>query len=162
MRFAVVALVAVPLAMASCHATYRPFDVADACNCGQNEYCRITSASVSSAAATRHECQPIPDHCTDPPTCACLGRREDACREELGRFWVFEPRPVAGCGECADEEYCSSATGHDATPVLCALLPAQCDGEPTCACIARAHHALAATSCTDRGGRVELGSVSSR
>ena len=153
---------AVPLAIASCHASYHPFEVADACDCGRNEYCRIAPASGPPGAPTRHECVAIPASCSDPPTCACLGRPEDACREELGRFWVFERRPVASCGECAEEEYCSDGAATDPARHRCALLPAQCDGEPTCACVARAHRALAAASCSDRGGRVEIGQVSSR
>jgi hypothetical protein len=159
----VVPAVALALAVASCHASYRPFDVADSCACGRNQYCRIAAAPGASSGVPRHECLSIPDRCSDPPTCACLGHPEDGCREELGRFWVFERRPVAGCGECADEEYCSSEVGSDSTARhRCALLPPQCEEGPTCGCLARVRHATAGASCTDHGGRVEIGLVSSR
>ncbi len=146
------------LVITSCHASYRPFEIADRCDCGRDQYCRIASAGTS------RECLPIPPTCSDPPTCACLGHPEDACREELGRFWVFERRSVAGCDDCSAEEYCASRPAASAAtqPAQCALLPPQCEDEPTCACMEQNHRLARGASCSERGARLEIGLASPR
>ncbi len=147
-------LAALAVCLASCHAAYHPSEIADSCGCGRDQYCRIHTAGSSEAT----ECLPIPAKCSDPPTCACLGRPVDACREELGRFWVFERRAVAACDACSSEEYCmTAAAGHQ-----CALLPPQCEDESTCACFTRVRRSAEVFSCDDRSGRIEVSQLSPR
>lgn len=139
----------------SCHAAYKPFEVADSCACAIDHYCRISRAAPSAPPTT--ECLPIPPAC-DPPSCSCVGRRVDACREELGRIWVFERRPVAACDDCSGEEYCLSVPGPAREPQhACGLLPPQCEGDDaSCGCLARLRLGAEATSCAEHGGRIEL------
>jgi hypothetical protein len=166
-RSAIPAWLATAIALASCHTSYHAFEIADSCGCRPDQYCRVAPSDASRAAARSAEsgmateCLPMPTTCSDPPTCACLGRPQDACREELGRFWVFERRPVATCDRCSNEEYCLTADAHgrsDATPAhLCGLLPPQCEDQSSCDCLTR--HTQPASghfACDDHSGRVEV------
>jgi len=146
--------------LVSCHSTYKPFEVADSCRCAVDRYCRIASAGPSAPPTT--ECLPVPATC-DPPSCSCLGRRIDACREELGRVWIFERRPVVACGECSGDEYCLSVPGPALEPQhQCGLLPPQCEDDASCGCLARIQHGSASVTCAERGGRLELSLASPR
>ncbi len=152
------AAAAAAVCIVSCHAAYKPFEVADSCGCAIDHYCRISSAAPSAPPTT--ECLPIPAAC-DPPSCSCLGRRVDACREELGRVWVFERRPVAACDDCSGEEYCLSVPGPAREPQhACGLLPPQCEDDASCGCLARLRLGAEATTCAQHGGRIELSLVS--
>lgn len=146
---------AVAAVLGACHGSYHAFDVADRCGCGVREYCDIKPAS--SSAGSRTQCLPLPASCPDPPTCQCLGRREDACREELGRFWVFEPRDVDGCGDCTSEEYCTTGRpgSGGSSAHRCRLLPPQCEDQPTCACVLHPGR-MVCSSCNGHDGRIEV------
>jgi hypothetical protein len=147
------ALISGLAAMASCRAVH-PLEIADGCRCSPSEYCHVRPPSGREHTA-RIECLAMPRTCGDPPTCACLGRPIDACREELGAFTVIEPRAVSGCDDCATEEYCWHETG--AAP-MCRLLPARCESSPTCACLTEAR-SLRPVSCNERNGRIEASLV---
>jgi hypothetical protein len=145
---------AVAACIASCHASYKPFDVADSCHCAVDHYCRISGASPSAPPTT--ECVAIPATC-DPPSCSCVGRPVDACREELGRIWVFARRPVVGCDQCSGEEYCLSTPEPARAPRHeCGLLPPQCEEGASCGCLASLQRGPGAVTCSESGGRVEL------
>jgi hypothetical protein len=153
--------------LASCHTAYRPFEIAERCGCAVNQYCRVKPASSPASgeeASTSVDCLPIPTSCSDPPTCACLGRSDDACREELGRFWVFERRGVADCSDCTGEEYCWTIAPTAGAPThhACGLLPPQCEDDASCACFERARHLVNRVACQVRDGRIEASPVETR
>jgi hypothetical protein len=114
--------------------------------------------------ATTVECLPFPAQCATAPTCACLGRPIDACREELGAFTVLEPRAVGGCSDCSAEEYCwhPPNAGDGAPSPMCGLIPARCEDKPTCECFLEARHGLGHLSCDERQGRIEAGPARAR
>jgi hypothetical protein len=136
---------AAALAVASCHSGYRPLQVADACRCSPSQYCHVRAGSPA-------ECLPLPPACGASPGCACVGRRIDACREELGALTVIEPRTVARCDECSADEYCWHA--GDAQP-LCRVMPARCEDAPSCDCLLTASRG--GVACEQRQGRLEAG-----
>ena len=137
--------------LGSCHAVH-PLEIADGCRCSPGQYCHVRPPSRgASESVAAIECLPMPGACGDRPTCGCLGRPLDACREELGAFTVIEPRAVNDCGDCQSEEYC----WHEASGApLCRLVPARCEATPTCACLTEARSSRAA-SCSERHGRIE-------
>jgi hypothetical protein len=137
------------LAAASCHASFHPLELAEACHCSPREYCHVRPTTTA-------ECLPLPARCANAPSCACLGRPIDACREELGAFTVLEPRQVAACDECSREEYCWRPDGPGAGS-LCGVIPARCEDTPTCECFVEARHFLGTLSCNMRSGRIEAG-----
>jgi hypothetical protein len=156
---AVALLVAISAAVASCHSSFHPLQVADGCRCSPSQYCHVRPASSPSARgpgtpATTVECLPFPASCASTPTCGCLGRPIDACREELGAFTVLEPRAVGACGECSREEYCWS---DGPTAPMCGLIPARCEETPTCDCFLEARHGLGRLACDEREGRIVAG-----
>jgi hypothetical protein len=158
---AILPLLAVPV-VASCHASYHPLHVADSCHCTPQQYCRVRQApSAGAAGGGGVECLPFPAQCAASPSCACLGRPIDACREELGAFTVLEPRPVAACDDCSSEEYCWRPH-PDAAERVCGVIPARCEDTPTCACFVEARHGLGRIACEDRGGRIEAGPIAAR
>ena len=134
-------LIAVATALVvACHAQYRPLEVADSCACGPNEYCSVTPGRVA--------CEPLPAACGERPSCACVGDRTDACRDYDGRLTLLPPRAVTGCEACAPEEICI-----DVGRPTCRVMPPDCEGRPTCDCVApRAPR----YRCDERGGRVVL------
>lgn len=131
-------------AVASCHSSVHPLAVAEGCRCSPSQYCHVRATTV--------ECLPIPAACAKAPTCGCLGRPIDACREELGAFTVLEPRSVGACGECSAEEYCWS--DGSASP-MCGVIPARCEETPTCDCFLEARHGLGHLVCEQHEGRIE-------
>jgi len=141
---ACVLTLAVVLPVASCRGGVHPLAAAEACRCSPREYCHVRPGAGA-------DCLPLPAACASAPTCACVGRPIDACREELGAFTVLEPRPVARCEECAAEEYCWKQ-GGEAGP-MCRVLPARCDETPTCACLVEAR--AGRVMCDEREGRLE-------
>jgi hypothetical protein len=98
------------------------------------------------------ECLPFPAACGGQPSCGCLGRPIDACREELGAFTILEPRGVARCDACSAEEYCWT----ESTP-MCRLIPARCEDTPTCDCLLATHRNPDSLRCDQRQGRIEAG-----
>jgi hypothetical protein len=135
------------LAASSCHASYHPLQAAEACRCSPREYCNVRpSAGV--------QCLPLPARCGDAPSCACLGRPIDACREELGALTVLEPRPVPACDECSSEEYCWMPEGRGAG-AMCGVIPARCEDTPTCECFVEARRVMGHLSCSVKSGRIE-------
>ena len=142
--------------LASCHAIH-PLEIVDGCRCSPSEYCLVRPASSPDArgpgvvTTSSLACKPLPKACGDTPSCACLGRPIDACREELGAFTVLEPRSVAVCDECSTEEYCWQGEGSGHTP-SCRLIPARCESTPTCACLQESRRPVA---CNERRGRIE-------
>jgi len=139
---------ATALAAASCHGGYHPLQAAEACRCTPSQYCHVRPGTPA-------ECLPMPQACAASPSCSCLGRPIDACREELGAFTVLEPRPVSRCDDCSPEEYCWKQ-GDDAAGPMCRLLPARCDDTPTCDCLLQTH-ARGRLVCDERQGRIEAG-----
>jgi hypothetical protein len=137
----------VVLAVASCHGGYHPLEAAAACRCTPSQYCHVRATGTA-------ECLPFPATCADPPACACLGRRVDACREELGAFTILEPRAVSACDDCSSEEYCYGGGGAETR--MCRLIPARCEDTPTCECLMQAH---GVASCNERHGRIEVGAL---
>jgi hypothetical protein len=137
---------AATLTMASCHSGYRPLQVADACHCSPTQYCHVRAGSPA-------ECLPLPAACGSSPGCACVGRRVDACREELGAIAVIEPRAVVRCDDCGAEEYCWHEVG--ASQTLCRVMPARCEDSPTCDCLLMTSRG--GVSCEERQGRIEAG-----
>jgi hypothetical protein len=136
------------LVVASCHAGYHPMQAAEACRCTPSQYCHVRPGAPA-------ECLPVPQACAGSPSCSCLGRPIDACREELGAFTILEPRPVGRCDDCSSEEYCWKQGGSDAASgPMCRLLPARCDDTPTCECLLQTHVHLV---CDERQGRIEAG-----
>ncbi len=155
-------LAVVAAVLSSCHGVH-PLEIAESCRCSPREYCHVRPASrAGEPRPSTVECLPLPSQCHDPPSCACLGRPVDACREELGAFTVIEPRAVNACGECATEEYCwlgeTPAPAQSHGPPLCRLLPARCETTPTCACLQEARQ-LRPLACTEQSGRIELSLV---
>jgi hypothetical protein len=150
---------AIAVAVASCHSSFHPLQVAEGCRCSPSQYCHVRPAGSPASRgpgipATTVECLPFPASCASAPTCACLGRAIDACREELGAFTVLEPRSVGACGECSAEEYCWSDAP---TAPMCGLIPARCEETPTCDCFLEARHGLGRLACDEREGRIQAG-----
>jgi hypothetical protein len=137
---------AIAAAIASCHASLHPLQVAEACHCSPSQYCHVRAAAF--------ECLPLPSSCAGTPSCRCLGRPLDACREELGAFTVLEPRPVSACTDCSAEEYCWS---DGSSPPMCGVIPARCEETPTCDCFLEARHGLGRLTCDQREGRLVAG-----
>ena len=152
-------LVAFPLALAaalavvSCHGGYHAMQAADSCRCTPSQYCHVRPGTAA-------ECLPLPQACASSPSCSCLGRPVDACREELGAFTVLEPRNVGRCDECSAEEYCWRQESRDnaRSGPMCRLLPARCDDTPTCDCLMQTH-TPGRVACEERQGRIEAGPV---
>jgi hypothetical protein len=148
-----VTLLVAALPFGGCRASYHPLEAAAACHCSPLEYCRVRATSGAGAAV---ECVAFPAACAASPSCGCIGRPIDACREELGAFTVLEPRSAPRCDDCAREEYCwvpdESAPGR-----MCGLIPARCEDTPTCDCLLGARHGLGAVTCNERQGRIEAG-----
>jgi hypothetical protein len=144
-------LLAVSAAVASCHSSLHPLQLAEGCRCSPSQYCHVRPQGPGTPATTV-ECLPFPASCANAPTCACLGRPIDACREELGAFTVLEPRAVGACGDCSPEEYCWS--DGSAAP-MCGVIPARCEETPTCDCFLEARHGLGRLACDQREGRIE-------
>ncbi|HEY1954096.1 MAG TPA: hypothetical protein VGH28_00740 [Polyangiaceae bacterium] len=137
-------LVGVALAASiCCHAQYRPLDVADSCACRPSEYCKVTPG--------RAECLALPASCGERPTCACVGDRSDACRDDDGRITLLPPRAVPACDACAPEEFCI-----DVGAPACRVVPPDCEGTPTCDCVLRSPLAATKYSCEAHSGRVVL------
>jgi hypothetical protein len=147
------------LVVASCRSSFHPLVAAEVCHCSPSQYCHVRACS-SEATQALVECLPIPDRCASSPTCGCLGRPIDACREELGAFTVLEPREVGGCDECSPEEYCWMPAGP-ASP-RCGVVPARCEETPTCDCFLQARHGLGPLECAERQGRIVAGPAQAR
>jgi hypothetical protein len=153
---AALVLLAVPV-VASCGASFHPLVAAEACRCNPQQYCHVKPAAGGGGRATV-ECLPFPASCAASPSCGCLGRPIDACREELGAFTLLEPRAVGACDDCSPEEYCWRPR-PDAADRMCGLIPARCEDTPTCECLLEARHGLGRLACDDRGGRIQAGPV---
>lgn len=147
------------LIVSSCRSAFHPLVAADACHCTPSQYCHVRPSS-SPATQALVECLAMPQPCASNPSCGCLGRPIDACREELGAFTVLEPRPVAACDECSPEEYCRTAVDASGTSRTCGLIPARCEDTPTCDCFLQARRGLGPMKCDERQGRLEVGPAS--
>lgn len=134
---------AVGVVFLGCASQAHPLAIADSCACSPKEYCVVQAGAWS--------CKALPAACGAKPSCACVGTKEDSCRDEDGRLTLLPQRPVASCEACSSEEYCLNASA-------CGVLPPQCDEEKTCDCFERARDPGKKLACNLRSGRIELSS----
>jgi hypothetical protein len=141
-------LACLAVALASCHAI-RPLEIADArCHCSSSSYCRVRPMPEGANARFDIACVPLPPTCLDTPTCGCVGRPIDACREELGAITLIEPREVPACDACSSEEYCWRAA-----TTMCRVIPARCEEKPSCGCLLQVGQTRS-VSCSEEHGAI--------